>query len=90
MLMPGGTDTDAALAANVIVRASFDSVIPGNFERNEAIFRAITLFYFGITIKFGMAIEQYKLREIKRRALSVNHVHWNYFAKKKQLKDFNS
>lgn len=30
MLMPGATDTDAALAANVIVRASFDSVIPGN------------------------------------------------------------
>lgn len=30
MLMPGGTDTDAALAANVIVRASFDNVIPGN------------------------------------------------------------
>lgn len=29
MLMPGATDTDAALAANVIVRASFDSVIPG-------------------------------------------------------------
>lgn len=28
--MPGATETDAALAANVIVRASFDSVIPGN------------------------------------------------------------
>lgn len=31
MLMPGATDTDAALAANVIVRASFDGVIPGIF-----------------------------------------------------------
>lgn len=31
MLMPGGTDTDAALAANVIVRASYDNVIPGNY-----------------------------------------------------------
>ncbi|XP_055313758.1 RNA-binding protein 24-like isoform X1 [Sitodiplosis mosellana] len=30
MLMPGATDTDAALAANVIVRASFDSVIPAS------------------------------------------------------------
>lgn len=30
MLMPGAPETDAALAANVIVRASFDSVIPGN------------------------------------------------------------
>lgn len=30
MLMPGATETDAALAANVIVRASFDSVLPGN------------------------------------------------------------
>lgn len=29
MLMPGAPETDAALAANVIVRASFDSVIPG-------------------------------------------------------------
>lgn len=29
MLMPGAQETDAALAANVIVRASFDSVIPG-------------------------------------------------------------
>lgn len=28
--MPGATDTDAALAANVIVRASFDSVIPAS------------------------------------------------------------
>lgn len=32
MLMPGATDTDAALAANVIVRASFDSVIPGKMK----------------------------------------------------------
>lgn len=32
MLMPGATETDAALAANVIVRASFDSVIPGNIQ----------------------------------------------------------
>lgn len=31
MLMPGGTEADAALAANVIVRASFDNVIPGNY-----------------------------------------------------------
>lgn len=30
MLMPGATEADAALAANVIVRASFDNVIPGN------------------------------------------------------------
>lgn len=30
--MPGATDTDAALAANVIVRASFDSVIPGKMK----------------------------------------------------------
>lgn len=30
MLMPGAAETDAALAANVaIVRASFDSVMPG-------------------------------------------------------------
>lgn len=30
MLMPGATETDAALAANVIIRASFDNVLPGN------------------------------------------------------------
>lgn len=32
MLMPGATDTEAALAANVIVRASYDSVIPGKMK----------------------------------------------------------
>lgn len=31
MLMPGATEADAALAANVIVRASYDNVIPGNY-----------------------------------------------------------
>lgn len=35
MLMPGATDSDAALAANVIVRASFDGVIPGIFYLSE-------------------------------------------------------
>lgn len=41
MLMPGATDSDAALAANVIVRASFDGVLPGifyiSFSKNQTL-----------------------------------------------------
>lgn len=50
MLMPGATDTDAALAANVIVRASFDSVIPGKVSTVFGLFFNVNLTYMKIRI----------------------------------------